>query len=82
MGAAGIQINLVLMLLNLLPLPPLDGGRIVSSLLPDKLSWRYNQLEKFGFLILLVLLATGGLQYILGTPFYKLQTMLYLLVGL
>ena len=82
MGAAGIQINLILMLLNLLPLPPLDGSRVVSSLLPDRLSWRYNQLERYGFLILLILLASGGLQYILGVPFYKLQTMLYLLVGL
>jgi len=82
MGAAGIQINLILMLLNLLPLPSLDGSRVVSSLLPDRLSWRYNQLEKYGLLILLILLASGGLQYILGTPFYKLQTMLYLLVGI
>ena len=82
MGAAGIQINLVLMLLNLLPIPPLDGSRVVSSLLPDRLSWRYNQLERYGFLILLILLASGALQYILGAPLHKLQTMLFLLVGL
>lgn len=81
MGAAGIQINLVLMILNLLPLPPLDGGRIVSSLLPNKLSWRYDQLEKYGFLILLVLLGSGFLGKIIGPPIYELQTMLYFLVG-
>jgi len=81
MGAAGITINLILMVLNLLPLPPLDGGRIVSSLLPNKLSWRYNQLENYGLLILLVLLASGVLGDIIGPPIYKLQAMLYLLIG-
>jgi len=81
MGAAGITINLILMVLNLLPLPPLDGSRIVSSLLPNKLSWRYNQLESYGLLILLVLLASGVLANIIGPPIYKLQAMLYLLAG-
>src|SRR5210317_2286465 len=45
MGFAGITINLVLMVLNLLPLPPLDGGRVVAGLLPDRLAWRYGRLE-------------------------------------
>ena len=81
MGAAGITVNLILMVLNLLPLPPLDGSRILSSLLPDKLSWHYNQLENYGLLILLVLLASGLLGDIIGPPIYRLQAMLYLLVG-
>jgi len=61
MGIAGIQVNLVLMALNLLPLPPLDGGRIVFSLLPDRLAWQYGRLEPYGLLILIVLLVSGAL---------------------
>jgi Zn-dependent protease len=63
MSQAGMQINAVLMLLNLLPIPPLDGGRIAVSLLPHRLAYRFARLEPFGFPILLVLLFTG----ILGT---------------
>ena len=61
MGIAGIQVNLVLMALNLLPLPPLDGGRIVFSLLPDRLAWQYGRLEPYGLVILIVLLVSGML---------------------
>jgi Zn-dependent protease len=67
MARAGIEVNAVLMLLNLLPIPPLDGGRIAVSLLPPKAAWRYSQLERYGFIILLALLFFGGLDYIL-TP--------------
>ena len=59
MGQAGVMINVVLMVLNLLPLPPLDGGRIAVSLLPNRLAYKYAQIERYGFIILLVLLATG-----------------------
>ena len=59
MAEAGIQINCVLMVLNLLPLPPLDGGRIAVSLLPHALAWKFAQLERWGFPILLILLFTG-----------------------
>jgi len=59
MGQAGVMINVVLMVLNLLPLPPLDGGRIAVSLLPNRLAYKYAQVERYGFIILLVLLATG-----------------------
>ncbi len=65
MGQAGIIINASLMLLNLLPLPPLDGGRIMVGLLPHHLAWRFAQIERFGFIILLVLLFTGLLNAIL-----------------
>lgn len=65
MAAAGIFINGILMVLNLLPLPPLDGSRIVSSLLPGPLSWQYNRLEPYGLIILLVLFFTQVLQKIL-----------------
>jgi Zn-dependent protease len=65
MGAAGIWINAILMLLNLLPLPPLDGGRIAVSLLPHSYAWQFAKLERYGFIILIVLLFTGILGRIL-----------------
>lgn len=65
MAKAGILINAVLMLLNLLPIPPLDGGRIAVSLLPDRLAWQYSRLEPYGFPILLVMLFTGALGAVL-----------------
>lgn len=59
MSKIGIIVNCVLMVLNLLPLPPLDGGRIAVSLLPHGLAWKFAKLERWGFPILLVLLFTG-----------------------
>ena len=55
-SAAGILVNLVLMLLNLLPILPLDGGRIVASLLPSRAAWRFAKLEPYGVPLLLLLL--------------------------
>lgn len=65
MSLAGIEINAVLMLLNLLPIPPLDGGRIAVSLLPHRLAWQFSRLEPYGLAILLVLLFTDILGVIL-----------------
>ncbi len=65
-GQVGIYINAILLALNILPLPPLDGSRVVSSLLPPRLEWQYNRLENFGFPILLLLLITGILGGILS----------------
>ena len=66
MADAGIKINLVLMILNLLPILPLDGGRIAVSLLPTSLAIGYARLEPLGFPILIVLLMTRGLDSILS----------------
>jgi len=66
MAQIGIMINLVLMVLNMLPLPPLDGGRVMVSLLPHRLAWQYSRIEPWGFPILILLLVTGVLGGILG----------------
>lgn len=68
MGIAGIKINVVLAVLNLLPIPPLDGGRIAVGLLPDKLAFGLARIEPYGFVILLILLATKLLDSLLGYP--------------
>lgn len=81
-GVAGITINLVLALINLLPIPPLDGSRIVSGLLPDYWAWRYNQIERYGFIILIVLLATNALGYLLSYPLYYTQQLFFSLAGM
>lgn len=56
MGQAGIVINIVLLVLNLIPIPPLDGSRVISSILPSKAASAYNRLEAYGFFILLALI--------------------------
>ncbi len=65
-GQAGVEVNVVLMLLNLIPLLPLDGGRIVASLLPPRLADSYTRLEPWGFPILLALMFTNVLSIVLG----------------
>lgn len=64
MGQAGIFINLILMVLNLIPIPPLDGSRIVSSFLSNKIAYKYNRIGPYGFFIILLLLVTGLLGHI------------------
>ncbi|MBE0434903.1 MAG: site-2 protease family protein [Methylomicrobium sp.] len=81
-GIAGISINLVLALINLIPIPPLDGSRVVSGILPNRWAWQYNKLERFGFLILLLMLFTGTLNVILGYPMFLAQNMFFSLAGL
>ena len=66
MGAAGIEVNVVLMALNLLPILPLDGGRIVASLLPGRFALQYARLEPWGFPILLLLVFSNVLGVIVG----------------
>ena len=65
MARAGIMINVVLMVLNLLPIPPLDGGRIAVSLLPHRLADAYGRLEPYGVMVVILLLATGMLDVIM-----------------
>lgn len=82
MGEAGISINLLLMLLNLIPIPPLDGSRVITSLLSPRLAWKYSRLEPYGFIILLALLVFGALKLILIPPLLILQTLINAMFGL
>lgn len=59
MSAAGILINLVLMVLNLFPIPPLDGSRVLNGFLPESLAQKVDRLEPYGMVIVLLLLASG-----------------------
>ncbi len=81
MAQAGVMINLVLMVLNLLPLPPLDGGRIAVSLLPHRLAWQFSRIEPYGFMILLVLLVTGVLGAVLRPIVNGFVFLISLLLG-
>lgn len=82
MGMAGITINLVLALINLIPIPPLDGSRIVTGFLPNRLAWQYNKLERYGFLVLIALMYTGGLSFLLGYPMYLAQSVFLGIAGI
>lgn len=81
-GIAGISINLVLALINLLPIPPLDGSRVLSGILPNYWAWQYNRLERYGFIILLLLLYTKILNVLLEYPMYIAQKLFFSIAGI
>jgi len=80
MAWAGIVINSLLMILNLFPLPPLDGSRVVFSLLPTQLAYRYAKLEPYGLIILVILLASGILFKLIGPIIFGFQQFMYTLI--
>ncbi|MDH5552417.1 MAG: site-2 protease family protein [Nitrosomonas sp.] len=82
MGIAGIKINILLMVLNLLPLPPLDGGRMVVSLLPRRLAYYFSLIEPYGFMILVVLLFSGVLGAVIWPIMAEINKIIVLSFGL
>jgi len=68
MCQASILINMVLCIFNLIPLPPLDGGRVAVGLLPGPAGYHLSRLEPYGFIIIVALLLTGVLQSVIGPP--------------
>jgi len=79
MAQAGITINLILMLLNFIPIPPLDGGRVLSGFLGPMAALKFSRIEPYGLFILLLLLFTG----ILGKTLWPIEQWLQgLLIGL
>jgi Zn-dependent protease len=75
MCLAGVKINCIIAAINLLPIPPLDGSRIINVLLSNRMSYFYYKLEHLGFLIVLGLLLSGMLGHIILPidTFFKLQ---------
>jgi len=82
MGKIGMQINLVLMVLNLIPIPPLDGSRVVASFLRGSLAYYYARIEPFGLVILLLLLSLQMLNAMIWPVVAMLQQHLTTLLGL
>lgn len=77
MSVAGIFINIVLLAINMLPIPPLDGGRVLTGLLPGPWAYRFSRIEPYGFFILIGMLLTG----ILGTVLWPLVELFFALLA-
>ena len=78
LGATAFQLNLLLAVFNLVPVPPLDGGNLLGGLLRGRLSQRYEALRPYGVLVLYALILTGALTYIIGPPYLLLARLLTL----
>ena len=81
MGKFGISINLFIMLFNLLPIPPLDGSRILATLLTGRWAYEYYRIAPYGFFILLALIFLGALNMIIGVPYSMLSGMIQGIFG-
>lgn len=82
MGLFGIFINVILMVFNLLPIPPLDGGRVAVGLLPPTMAQALSRVEPFGLLIIVALLATGFLWKIIGPVIHTVTRFINIITGI
>jgi len=71
-----IQLNLILAIFNMLPIPPLDGGNVLSGLLPRSLAVRFDQIRPYGFLLIYALVATNVFNYVVMPPYNLLRSWL------
>lgn len=82
MAGAGILFNLVLMVVNLIPVPPLDGGRVLAGVLPNNLSELLARIEPFGLFVIFGLLAMGMLGHIIYEPLSFFHDLIFQIVGI
>ena len=82
MAVIGIKINVVLQVLNLLPLPPLDGGRVAVSLLPHRQAYQLSRIEPYGMFILIFMAITPVLGWVLFPLVKAVENFLFMLVGI
>jgi Zn-dependent protease len=76
-----VMINLLLAIFNLIPIPPLDGSRIVAGLLPDRLANKYMNLERYGMFIVFALVLTGAFSYIIVPLFKMALSLVFSFIG-
>lgn len=81
-GQAGVFINLALMVFNLIPIPPLDGSKILAILLPRRMAFKYEMLSPYFFLILILLILTGIMSFIFWHPVMFLYNVFSSIFGL